>query len=41
MFCDFRYAYFVEEQGIKDMSCCVFAHHKPNAPDREKSQLCK
>ncbi|XP_052798201.1 intraflagellar transport protein 22 homolog [Mya arenaria] len=33
------YNYFIEEQGVKETSCCVFAHHKPSAPDRERSQL--
>ncbi|XP_052225556.1 intraflagellar transport protein 22 homolog isoform X2 [Dreissena polymorpha] len=31
--------FFIEEQGIKETSCCVFAHHKPSSPEREKSQL--
>ncbi|XP_045172377.1 intraflagellar transport protein 22 homolog [Mercenaria mercenaria] len=33
------YAYFIDDQGIKETSCCVFAHHKPSAPDRERAQL--
>jgi hypothetical protein len=37
----YRYAYFIDDQGIKETSCCVFAHHKPSAPDRERAQLCE
>ncbi|KAK3084228.1 hypothetical protein FSP39_010300 [Pinctada imbricata] len=33
------YNYFVENQGLKDSQCVVFAHHKPGVGEKERSAL--
>ncbi|XP_033747818.1 intraflagellar transport protein 22 homolog [Pecten maximus] len=33
------YDYFVAQQNLKDSQCIAFAHHKPGANERERSQL--
>ncbi|XP_071181490.1 intraflagellar transport protein 22 homolog [Mytilus edulis] len=30
---------FVQNQGLKDSQCAVFAHHKPGSSDRERAEL--
>ncbi|XP_046841474.1 intraflagellar transport protein 22 homolog isoform X1 [Xenia sp. Carnegie-2017] len=33
------YVHFVQEQGLKDTQCMVFAHHKPGANDKTRSHI--
>nr|XP_042907214.1 intraflagellar transport protein 22 homolog [Parasteatoda tepidariorum] len=35
----FRYANFVQTQGLKDSQCIVFCHRKPNTHDTRSSEL--
>lgn len=37
----FRYDYFVQQQGVKESCCIVFAHHRSNNYDPERPTLRK
>ena len=36
-----RYVHFVQEQGLRDSQCMLFAHHKPGANAKIRSQIRK
>ena len=46
VYCEFsffytRYVHFVQEQGLRDSQCMLFAHQKPGANGKSRSQIRK